>query len=205
MSTASVPSRSSIPCSLLPPSTPAPVGRLRVQIKNDRPLEIISHFQWPMIISRAISQNHSDIIPKTSRKHPEETAYAERPDFVLTSSSCHPRKISHPIFLNVNAIFEQPLVWEYESAILLSFFRVTQGVNQSVDYQTLISLLQKSDEVRKQPMRSVPISLHRNRYLFISLPNSVSICMTVSLLPTGIFRWASPVSLSVSTMLSTNC
>ena len=48
---------------------------LRVQIKNDRPLEIISHFQWPMIISRAISQNHSDIIPKTSRKHPEETAY----------------------------------------------------------------------------------------------------------------------------------
>ena len=28
-----------------------------------------------MIISRAISQNHSDIIPKTSRKHPEETAY----------------------------------------------------------------------------------------------------------------------------------
>lgn len=49
-------------------------------------------------------------------------------------------------------------------------------------------------------MGSVPISLHRNRYLFISLPNSVSICMTVSLLPTGIFRWASPVSLSVSTM-----
>lgn len=41
-------------------------------------------------------------------------------------------------------------------------------------------------------MRSVPISYHRNRYLFISLPNSVSICMTVSLLPTGIFRWASP-------------
>ena len=67
----------------------------------------------------------------------------------LTSSSCHPRKISHPIFLNENAIFEQPLVWEYESAILLSFFRVTQGINQSVDYQTLISLLQKSDEVRK--------------------------------------------------------
>ena len=68
----------------------------------------------------------------------------------LTSSSCHPRKISHPIFLNENAIFEQPLVWEYESAILLSFFRVTQGINQSVDYQTLISLLQKSDEVRKE-------------------------------------------------------
>lgn len=86
MSTASVPSRSSIPCSLLPPSTPAPVGRLRVQIKNDRPLEIISHFQWPMIISRAISQNHSDIIPKASRKHPEETAYAERPDFVTSQS-----------------------------------------------------------------------------------------------------------------------
>ena len=62
---------------------------------------------------------------------------------VLTSSSCHPRKISHPIFLNENAIFEQPLVWEYESAILLSFFRVTQGINQNVDYQTLISLLQK--------------------------------------------------------------
>ena len=70
--------------------------------------------------------------------------------FFLTSSSCHPRKISHPIFLNENAIFEQPLVWEYESAILLSFFRVTQGINQSVDYQTLISLLQKSDEVRKE-------------------------------------------------------
>ncbi len=68
--------------------------------------------------------------------------------FFLTSSSCHPRKISHPIFLNENAIFEQPLVWEYESAILLSFFRVTQGINQSIDYQTLISLLQKSDEVR---------------------------------------------------------
>lgn len=86
MSTASVPSRSSTPCNLLPPSAPAPVGRLRVQIKNDRPLEIISHFQWPMIISRAISQNHSDIIPKTSRKHPEETAYAERPDFVTSQS-----------------------------------------------------------------------------------------------------------------------
>ena len=75
---------------------------------------------------------------------------------LLTSSSCHPRKISHPIFLNENAIFEQPLVWEYESAILLSFFRVTQGVNQSVDYQALISLLQKvtksgkSGEVRKK-------------------------------------------------------
>ena len=35
-------------------------------------------------------------------------------------------------------------------------------------------------------MQSVPISLHRNRYLFISLPNSVSICMTVSLLPTQV-------------------
>ena len=86
MSTASAPSRSSTPCSLLPPSAPTPVGRLRVQIKNDRPLEIISHFQWPMIISRTISQNHSDIIPKTSRKHPEETAYAERPDFVTSQS-----------------------------------------------------------------------------------------------------------------------
>lgn len=39
-----------------------------------------------MIISRAISQNHSDIIPKASRKHPEETAYAERPDFVTSQS-----------------------------------------------------------------------------------------------------------------------
>ena len=29
---------------------------------------------------------------------------------VLTSSSCHPRKINHPIFLNENAIFEQPIV-----------------------------------------------------------------------------------------------
>ena len=54
--------------------------------KSDRPLEIISHFQWPMIISRAISQHHSNIIPKTSRKHPEETAYAERPDFVTSQS-----------------------------------------------------------------------------------------------------------------------
>ena len=39
-----------------------------------------------MIISRAISQNHSNIIPKASRKHPEETAYAERPDFVTSQS-----------------------------------------------------------------------------------------------------------------------
>ena len=73
----------------------------------------------------------------------------------LTSSSCHPRKISHPIFLNENAIFEQPLVWEYESAILLSFFRVTQSINQSVDHQTLTGLLQKSDEVRKKFIRKI--------------------------------------------------
>ena len=71
-------------------------------------------------------------------------------ELILTSSSCHPRKISHPIFLNENAIFEQPLVWEYESAILLSFFRVTQSANQGVDYQILTRLLQKSDEVRKK-------------------------------------------------------
>ena len=39
-----------------------------------------------MIISRAISQNHSDDIPKASRKHPEGTVYAECPDFFTSQS-----------------------------------------------------------------------------------------------------------------------
>ena len=95
------------------------------------------------------AKEYRNVLSLDSKDNVRHTLYAEVL-LVLTSSSCHPRKISHPIFLNENAIFEQPLVWEYESAILLSFFRVTQSVNQSVDYQTLTSLLQKSDEVRKE-------------------------------------------------------
>ena len=39
-----------------------------------------------MIISRAISQNHSDDIPKASRNHPEGAVYAECPDFFTSQS-----------------------------------------------------------------------------------------------------------------------